>query len=73
VTLGAKSIDFVWLNLLDDANEVGRIGKVSVVEYQAGIRFVGVLVKVVNSFGVEAAGSPFDAMNNIALFEQQFR
>jgi len=58
------------LDLLDDANEISGIGEVPVVENQPGILFVGILVKVINSLGVETTCTPFDAMHHIALFKE---
>ena len=40
-------------------------------EHQARIEFVGILVEVVDSGRVEAAGPPLDAMHRVALLKEQ--
>ena len=73
MALGAEVINLIGLHLLDDPDEVGAVGKVAVVEHQARIAYMGILVEVVNPAGVEAAGTPLDPMNLVALLKQQLR
>ena len=77
VTLGAEVVDLVGLDLLNDADQVGRIGEIAVVEDEAGqgaadVDLMGVLVEVIDAIGVEAAGAALDAMDAIALLQQEF-
>ncbi len=54
MALGGEVVDLRRLDLLDQADEVGGIPEVSVVEKEAGIGLVGILIKVVDAAGVEA-------------------
>ena len=65
---GAKVVDLVGLGFLHDADEVAGIAQVAVVEFEAGILDVWVLVDVVHPLGVEAAGPALDAMDDVAFF-----
>ena len=67
VALGGEVVDFVGLDLLDDAHEAGTVGHVAVVEDEAAVLFVGVLVEVVDAVGVEERGAALEAMNVVAL------
>src|SRR5215470_13762690 len=53
VALGAKVVDLVGLDLLDDANQVRRIGQVSVVKYEATLALVRILVEMIDALGIE--------------------
>lgn len=60
------------LHLLDDADQVGGIGQVAVVEVQVAVLHVGVLVEVVDAVGVEQRGAALDAVDDVAFLEQEF-
>ncbi len=70
--LSAQVVDFVWLRFLNDAGQVAAIAQVAVVQLEAGIVNVRVLVDVVYPLGVERAGAALDAVNGVAFFEQEF-
>src|SRR3546814_2967215 len=46
-----KIIDFVRLDLLDDADQVGAVGQVTIMKNEALIIDMGVLVEVVDAIG----------------------
>ena len=76
MALGAEVVDLIGLHLLDDPDQVGAVCEVAVVELQLGALalaagLVGILIEVVDSLGVEAAGPALDAMHAVALFQQQ--
>jgi len=50
---GRQVIDFVRLHLLDDADQIGGVGEVAVVEDEVAVFHVRVLVEVVDTVGVE--------------------
>jgi hypothetical protein len=56
VALGDQVVDLILLHLLDDPDDVGAVGQIPVVQRQAGIALVRILVEVVDPRGVEAAG-----------------
>ena len=72
VALRREVVDLVRLHLLHDADQVGRVGQVAVVQSHAYVALVRVLVQVVDAVGVEARGPALDAVYLVALFEQQF-
>ncbi len=71
VGLRGQVVDLVGLGLLDDADEVGRVGQVAVVHEEAHARLVRVVVEVVDAVGVEQAGAALDAVHDVALVEQE--
>jgi len=72
MALRAEVVDFVGLGLLDDAREVAGVAQVAVVQGEAGVVNVRVLVDVVNPLGVERAGAALDAVHDVAFFKQEF-
>ena len=73
MTLCTEVVDLIRLHLLDDPDQVGAVGEVAVMEHQARVTLVGILVEVIDPAGVEAARAPLDAMHLIALLQQQLR
>jgi hypothetical protein len=55
---------------LNDFDEIAAIGEVSIVENEAWIVCVGILVKMINATGIETAGPALDAMHHIPLLQQ---
>src|SRR5690606_23923792 len=56
---------------LYDADEVGRVGHVAVVEDEPLVLLMRVLVEVLDAPGVERGRAALDAVDDIALVEQQ--
>jgi hypothetical protein len=67
----AEVVDLVGLGFLHDADEVAGVAQVAVVEFEAGVLNVRVLVDVVHPLGVETAGAALDAMDDVAFCEQK--
>jgi len=72
VALRAQVVDFIRLGLLDDANQIGGVRKITVVQYEIAMIDMRVLVQVIDSVSVEQAGTTLDAMNPLAFLEQEF-
>jgi hypothetical protein len=70
--LRGEVVDLVRLGLLDDVDQGGRVGHVPVVEDEAPFRIVRVLVQVIDAVGVEQARAALDAVDDVALGEQEF-
>ncbi|MNT25631.1 hypothetical protein D3C72_1611590 [compost metagenome] len=70
--LGCKVVDLVRLAFLHHTDEVGRIRQIAVVEFEALILFMRILVDVLDSPRVERGRSALDPMDNIALCKQKF-
>ena len=76
MALSAEVVDLIRLHLLNDPDQVGDVGEVALVESEAwGLplrtRIVRVLVKVIDSGGIETARAPLDAMHLVTLIQQQ--
>jgi hypothetical protein len=69
---GPQIIDFAGLYLLHDAYEVGGIGQITIVQNEFPIRFMGVLVEMIDTPGVETRRSALDAVNLVAFLEKKF-
>ena len=69
---GGEVVDFVGLDLLDDADQAGRVGHVAMVEEEAHALFMAILIQMVDAVGVEQAGAPLEAVHFVAFFQQEF-
>jgi hypothetical protein len=52
MALGTEVVDLIGLHLLDDPDQVAAVGEVAVVQGEARIALVGVLVEVIDPGGV---------------------
>jgi hypothetical protein len=53
VTLGGQVVHLLGLHLLKDADKVGGVCEVTIVQNKSGIRLVRILIKMVDTCGVE--------------------
>lgn len=53
MTLRRQIVDFVGLDLLDQANEIGRIGEVTIVREKTDIRLVRINIEIINPRRIE--------------------
>jgi hypothetical protein len=72
MALRPQVVHLVGLHLLDDAGQVAGVAQITVVQFEAGIVNVRVLVDVVHPLGVEAAGTALDAVHDVAFVQQKF-
>ena len=68
----SEVVDLVGFYFLDDADEVGGIREVPVVEFEPKVFFVRVLVQVINAVGVQQRRASLDTMHFIAFLKQKF-
>ena len=73
VALSPEVVDLVGLSLLDNPNEVRGVAKVAVVQEKAHIRLVRVPVELVDARRVEGGRTAFQAVDDVALVEQELR
>jgi len=71
VALRRQVVDLVRPHFLHHANQVGGIGQVAVVQDQAPVLGMGVLVEVIDAVGVEQRSAALDAVHLVALGQQQ--
>ncbi len=60
MALGSKIIDLIRLHLLNDTDKVGAIGQISVVKNKPWILLMGILIKMIDSGGIETACTPLN-------------
>ena len=73
VRLGPQIVDFVRLQLIEQLHHLHRVGQVAVVQEEPHPIDMRILVKVVDPAGVEGGGPADDAVDLIALGEQELR
>ena len=71
MTLCAQVVDFIGLNLLQYAREIARIRQIAVMQHEVSLPFVRVLVKVIDSLGVERRSTSLYSMNLITLLNEK--
>ena len=71
MALGGEIVDLVRLRLLHDADQVGRIRHVAIVQDELLVRLVRILVEMLDAAGVERRGAALDAVDGVALVEQK--
>jgi hypothetical protein len=72
VALRGEVIEFVGLNLLQDADQAGGVGQVAMMEDEPAVGLVRVLVEMVDPLGVEQGGAAFNAVDGVAFVQQEF-
>lgn len=73
MALGGEVVDFVGLNLLNDADEAGAIGQVAMMEEEAYAFVVTILVEMIDAVCVEETRATLYAVDDVAFIEQKFR
>ena len=71
--LGAEVVDLVRADIGQQTDQVRGIGEVTVVEVEAFVIDLWVLVEVVDPVGVEVRGAALDPVDLVALLEQELR
>src|SRR5450631_1050461 len=71
MALGGKVIDLVRLNLLDDTDEVRRVGEIAVVKNQIAMLDVRIFVEVVDSIRVEERCAALHTVHDITVLQQK--
>jgi hypothetical protein len=69
---GGLVVDFVGLDLLNDADEVGGVGEVAVMEGEVAMAELVVLVEVVYAARVEQGRATFYAVNYVTFIKEKF-
>ena len=67
MTLSPEVIDLVGLNVLDDSNYVRGVREIAVVQPEADVLLVRILVQMIDSISIKGRGTAFDAMNDVAF------
>jgi hypothetical protein len=72
MALGGEIVNLGGLNLLHDADQAARIGHVAVMQDEFAVLDVRVLIEVIDAIGVEQRRAALDAVNLVALLQQEF-
>lgn len=70
--LRGEIVDLVGLHIIYDTRKIRSVTQIAVVKSELGIRFVRVLIDVIDPLSVNGGGAAFDAMNFIAFPQQKF-
>ena len=73
VALGGQVVDLIGLMLLDQTNEIGGVSQITIMHEEARITLVRVDVEIIDAGGVERGGAALDAVDGVALLQQQAR
>jgi hypothetical protein len=65
-------VNFVGLHFLNDSDEIGRIGKVSVMQTKMRIVDVRIFVEMIYTIGVEKLAAALNSVYFIPVIEQEF-
>ena len=71
MTHGRQIVDFVRLHLLNDADEIGGIGQVAVVQLETLMLHVRIRIQMVNTVCIEKRAAALDAKHHITFVQQQ--
>ena len=68
--LRAEVVDFVGLDLLDDPDQVGRVGQIAVVQNELAVVDMRILIQMVDAVGVEQGRTALDAVDGVAFLSR---
>ncbi len=71
MALRGKVVDLGGLYLLNDADEVGRIGHVPVVHVEPHVLLMRIVVQVIHPASIEGRGTALHPMHGVTLGEQK--
>lgn len=72
MALGGQVIDLIGLDALYYPDQAGAVGEITIVQLEVAIVYVRILVEVIDSVGVEQRRTALQAMDFVALAQQEF-
>ena len=69
--LRREIVDLVGLRFLHDADDIGRIRDITVMQMEGDTLFVRVMNEVVDALGIERRRAALHAMDNVTLGEKK--
>src|SRR5260370_35347546 len=70
--LRREIIDLVRLRFLHDADDIGRVGYITIVQLEGNALLVRIVDEMVDALGVERRRTTLHAVDDISLGEKQF-
>ncbi len=71
MALRRQVVDLVGTDLAEQADEVGRVGEIAIVQEHVLVRRMRILVYAIDPAGVERRRTPLQTVDFIALVEKQ--
>ena len=71
--LGREIVNLVRLRFLHDADDIGRVGHIAVMQVERDALFVRIMNEMVDALGVERRRPAFHAVHHISFCQQKFR
>ncbi len=71
--LGTEVVDLVGHHLVNDLVDVVRVAQVPIVQLELGVGVVGVLIDMIDAFGVEGRRPADEPVDLVPLLEQELR
>ena len=72
MALGGEIINLRGLAVMNQADQVGGVGEIAVMQDEAHLVLMGIGIEMIDARGVERRRAPFYAMDFIALIQQEF-
>src|SRR5215475_9402462 len=70
--LRREIVDLIRLRFLHDADDVGCVGHIAVMQMEGNTLLVRIMNQVVDAFGIEGRRTALDAMDDVSLGQQKF-
>ena len=70
--LRGEIVNLVRLGFLHDADDIGRVGHVAIVQMEGNALLVRIMDEMVDALGVERRRTALDAMHHISLGQKEF-
>lgn len=65
----SEIVNLAGLHLLDDADQIGGVGQIAVVQFKLYIVDMRILIKVIDAVCIEQGRAAFNAMYDVAFFQ----
>ena len=66
-------VDLIRLRFLHNADDIGRVGHIAVMQMEGNALLVRIMNQVVDALGIEGRRTALHAMDEVSLGQQKFR
>ena len=73
MALRAEIVDFGRLRFLNQADQVGGVGEVAVMQEEVRLSEMRVFIEMIDALGIERRRAALDAVYDVSLGQQEFR
>ena len=71
MALGSEIVDLVGVHLLNETDEICRIGQISIVHEEANVALMRIMIEMIHTACIERGRPPLHAMHNVTFVKQQ--